>query len=189
MSAFKTCLNLVGGLVLISTAAVAQDFPRQELAVMGGSGGTAFSRSCPVGSVLTGVRARVGLAIDAIGIKCRAVQANGSLGSESNVGTMVGGSGGSSFSGSCPVGSVIRSQMGTDDGVTIISYLTLGCYAWSASTRTVGSVQTKDIRVFTPAVHGLFAPSFCLRDAQPARAIQGRAGSLVDAFGLICNEP
>ena len=182
-------LSILGSLLLISRAAAAQDLAAENLKLMGGTGGTAFTRSCPAGSVLTGIRARVGLAIDAIGLKCRPVQANGSLGGETDVGSLAGGTGGTGTSGSCAQGSVIAQQDATG-AILTIGYLRLTCFGWSASARTFGS-QTGTINVITPAGYPLsnIGSDKCSRSTQPARAIRGRSGSLVDAFGLVCNEP
>ena len=182
-------LSILGSLLLISRAAAAQDLAAENLKLMGGTGGSAFSRSCPADAVLTGFRARVGLAIDAIAIKCRPVQANGSLGGETDVGSLAGGTGGSAPSVSCAQGSVIAQQFATG-AVSTIGYLKLTCFQWSASARTFGS-QTGTISVITPAGYPLsnIGSDKCSRSTQPARAIRGRAGSLVDAFGLVCNEP
>ena len=180
-------LSILGSLLLISRAAAAQDLAAENLKLMGGTGGTAFTRSCPAGSVLTGIRAKVGLAIDAIGIKCRPVQANGSLGGETDVGSLAGGPGGSATSVSCAQGSVIAQQFATG-AILTIGYLKLTCFQWSASARTFGS-QTGTSIVFSPAGFPSIDSDKCSRSSQPARAIRGRAGSLVDAFGLVCNEP
>lgn len=183
-------LSILGGLLLVSRGAAPQDLAAENLKLMGGTGGTAFTRSCPAGSVLTGIRARVGLAIDAIGLKCRPVQANGSLGGETDVGSLAGNpTGGTGTSGSCAQGSVIAQQLATGIILTI-GYLKLTCFQWSASARTFGS-QTGTISVITPAGYPIsnIGSDKCFRSTQPAHAIRGRAGALVDAFGLVCNEP
>src|SRR5262245_59792054 len=78
----------------------ARDLPVQTLAPAGyPTGGTSFTRTCPSGSVLTGIRTRKGLIIDAIGIRCRTVGADGTLGTETSVGTLAGGDGGSASTG------------------------------------------------------------------------------------------
>src|ERR1051325_5645260 len=82
------------------------DLPPQYLTVLGGSGGTAFSRDCGSGRVLSGVRYRSGMVIDAIGLLCRPVLSDGTLGPESTVGTLVGGAGGTIASASCPSATV-----------------------------------------------------------------------------------
>src|SRR3954470_16189159 len=87
----------------------ATDLPTQKLPVYGGSGGTAFERSCGAGMVLTGFRYRSGFFVDALGLLCRPVNADGKLGSETTVGTLAGGGGGTSKSVSCPAGSVVAS--------------------------------------------------------------------------------
>lgn len=55
----------------LGTPANAQDIPPQRLPVFGGSGGTAFTRDCGSGKVLTGLRFRGGMFVDAVGLLCR----------------------------------------------------------------------------------------------------------------------
>ena len=66
----------------------------QDLVIYGGGGGSAFTRTCGNNRVMTGFQYRKGLVIDGIGLLCRPVQSNGTLGSES-AGSMAGGGGGS----------------------------------------------------------------------------------------------
>jgi hypothetical protein len=67
------------GLLFAAVAVRPSDLPPQYLPVYGGSGGTAFTKDCGSGYVLTGLRYRSSLLVDAIGIMCRPVNANGSL--------------------------------------------------------------------------------------------------------------
>jgi hypothetical protein len=62
----------------------------ENLPLIGASGGTSFSRSCPAGSVLSGIRWRTGAFVDAIGIQCSKILSDGSLGPSNDVGTMAG---------------------------------------------------------------------------------------------------
>ena len=93
---------------MLSAAPLASSrLPEQLLPVYGGSGGTAFSRSCGAGKVLTGLRSRGGVLLDAVGILCRPVLADGTLGSETVIGTLAGGGGGTSGVQSCDRGTVL----------------------------------------------------------------------------------
>lgn len=160
------------------------DLPTQYLPVYGGSGGTAFSRSCGSGRVMSGIRYRAGLQLDAIGLLCRPVNADGSLGAETTVGTLAGGGGGTSGTSRCPSGKVVTSA--TIYHGTWVGGLMLRCSTWNTSTRSWSGLQ------FLNAVGNPLAKidsESCEVLTQPVVAIRGRAASLVDAFGLICDEP
>lgn len=165
----------------------ATDLPEQRLPVNGGSGGTAFTRSCGDGRVVTGLRYREGFLVDAVGLLCRAVAADGSLGTESSYGTMAGGGGGTSGSLSCPAGSVL--------GGVIVAYGTyvdgirLLCRAWSKTTRQMGDYRyAADIDVAS-IYNKTTAKTECESRLQPVVAIRGRENTVVDAFGVTCDEP
>ena len=160
--------------------------PEQLLPVYGGSGGTAFSRSCGAGKVLTGLRSRGGLLVDAVGILCRPVLADGTLGPESVVGTLAGGGGGTSGVTSCDHGRVMF-------GVTIlhgtyVNRIVVKCKNWDAAGRT-----TYGPAVLTGATMGSNtgngSSESCEAATQPMRGFRGRASGLVDAIGFNCNEP
>jgi hypothetical protein len=168
----------------------APDLPAQYLPVYGGSGGTAFTRTCGAGKVLTGVRYRKGATLDAIGLLCRPVLADGSLGSESTVGTLVGGGGGTSGSESCGAGRVMIG--GTISHGTYIHGLTFRCRVWDKATRTYGGADAGGLYVYTTAGDlsiGDTKESYCEQKSQPLVGFRGREASLVDAIGFICNEP
>jgi hypothetical protein len=177
-------LTLTGGLLALAPLR-APDLPAQYLPVLGGSGGTAFTRSCGADRVLTGVRFRSGLSLDAIGLLCRPVNADGSLGSESTVGTLAGGGGGTAGFASCRTGSVVGSAYIMYG--SYVSGVTLTCYAWEKSTRSylayAGVVNAGRIGFSGGAT------TSCEQKSQPVVALRGREASLVDALGLICNEP
>ena len=158
-----------------------------------------FTRQCPSDQVLTGIRARLGRVIDAIGIKCRAVNANGSLGGENDVGTLAGGSSGVLGAGSCPAGSVIVGQAGSAADPAGVSLLNLRCRRWDPMTRVWGGATTAVIQLITGAEAGVVVGTVsregannstdCSRQSQPAILIRGRAGQIIDAAGLTCDEP
>jgi hypothetical protein len=171
-----------GALALAPTRAV--DLPEQRLPIWGGSGGTAFSRSCGSGRVLTGLRYRKGLYLDAVGLLCRPVNADGSLGSETTVGLLAGGGGGSPGVTSCANGYVV--------GAATISYgdlvvgLRIHCYTWVKGTRSMGTFFTI---VGISGSGSSSAVEKCEAVSQPVVAMRGRAGLVVDAVGFTCNEP
>lgn len=184
MHARMLTLALTGG-VLALLPRHAPDLPAQLLPVYGGSGGTAFSRDCGAGKVMSGLRFRSGLVLDAVGLLCRPVNADGTLGAETTVGTLTGGGGGTSFTVSCTSGRVVQGANifygAFVDGVQLL------CRDWSAATRTVSS--SGGYFPMAGRSSGNQAREVCEEPTQPARAIRGRSASLVDAIGFICNEP
>ena len=184
MTSRSLLLALAGGALALAPLR-APDLPAQLLPVYGGSGGTSFNRSCGAGKVLTGMRYREGLVVDAVGLLCRAVADDGSLGTESTVGTLVGGGGGSFGSASCPSGTVVRGA--TLDYGSVLDGVILQCAAWSKATRSFGTVGA--VRSFGRQTLSKRGESVCEASTQPVVAIRGREASVVDALGLICNEP
>ena len=57
----------------LALGAFAADDPPQLLPIYGGTGGSSFTRDCGAGHVLTGLRYRSGVVVDAIGLLCRPV--------------------------------------------------------------------------------------------------------------------
>ena len=161
----------------------------QYLPIFGGNGGSGFTRSCGAGKVLTGLQVRVGLVVDAVGVLCRPVQANGSLGSQSIVGSLVGGGGGTGFQFSCPTGTVVGGAAIVFG--SFVDGIHLRCHAWSASTRSFGSTVTKNLYIGADGERpgGNMQGNGCEAKTQPAVGIRGRASSLVDAIGFFCDEP
>ena len=161
--------------------------PQQLLPVYGGAGGTSFSRSCGVGKVLTGLRFRAGLLVDAVGLLCRPVSATGTLGSESTVGTLVGGSSGTSGTVSCATGSVVIGA-GIRHG-SYVDALRLNCRRWQASERKFDAVGGFTNTIGNSLSIAASDAEQCASVTQPAIGIRGRSHSLVDAIGFICDEP
>ena len=182
-------LSLVGGALALAPMR-ATDFPAQALPVYGGSGGTAFTRSCGADKVLTGLRYRYGLVIDAVGLLCRPVNADGTLGSQVSVGTTAGGGGGNAYTASCPTGEVAMGAV-IHHG-TYVDGMLLYCRIWAPATRTYAASAAGGaghITRFMGASTRIEAEEICERTGQPMVAIRGRASMLVDAIGFTCNEP
>jgi hypothetical protein len=162
--------------------------PPQYLPIYGGNGGTSFTRSCGSGKVLTGLRWRDGMVVDAIGLLCRSVLADGKLGSESTAGTFAGGGGGTSGSYSCGAGTVMtkwRIRHGT-----YVNEVLFWCQAWNSSSRAFeGPKISPTASAGSYSSSGNFNYEECEAPSQPANGIRGRAASVVDAIGFICNEP
>jgi hypothetical protein len=140
--------------------------------------------------VLTGLQYRVGLVVDAVGVLCRSVQADGTLGSQTTVGTLVGGGSGTTVNlSSCPTGQVVtgaRIIFGS-----FVDGIALECRAWNASGRSFGSTVVKRLYIGADVERpgGNTRGSACEANAQPAIGIRGRASALVDAIGFFCDEP
>lgn len=188
----RTRLALYVGLVVaasvgLGTTRLHANLALENLPLVGSPGGTSFTRNCPANHVLTGVRWRRGLLLDGIGIKCRPVQSDGKLGAEINSGSMAGGNGGTAGSESCP--GVIVSQKGASQGGVGIGMLFLGCFQWFPASRSWGGSSITHIFVKTGGSLPALTTDTCSLGGQPATGIQGRHGSIVDAFGLRCNTP
>jgi hypothetical protein len=179
--------SMVLGLTWSALALVpmrASDLPAQYLPVYGGSGGTAFTRTCGSGRVMSGIRYRAGLQLDAIGLLCRPVNADGSLGAETTVGTLAGGGGGTSGTSRCPSGKVVSTV--TIYHGTWVGGLMLKCSTWNTSTRSWSGLELLNA-VGNPLAK--IDSENCENLTQPVVAMRGRAAGLVDAIGFICNEP
>jgi hypothetical protein len=164
----------------------AVDLPPQLLPILGGSGGTSFTRSCGADKVLTGLQYRAALVVDAIGVLCRPVLATGALGSQSVVGTMVGGGGGTAGTINCPSGTVVTAAKITFG--TYVDDVEIHCRTWYRELRRWGGGPT-EIRIHAVSEAKRHEWTQCESTAQPVVAIRGRARELVDAIGFTCDEP
>ncbi len=180
-------LVMAYGMIPLATSST--PLPTQYLPIWGGGGGSGFTRSCGTGKVLTGLQYRVGLVVDAVGVLCRAVQADGTLGSQSTVGSMAGGTNGTAAGQSCPTGQVV-----TGAAIVFGSFVDgihLRCRAWNPSARTFGSTVLKNLYIGADGERpgGNMQGNGCEANTQPAVGIRGRASGLVDAIGFFCDEP
>jgi hypothetical protein len=161
----------------------------ENLPLVGSAGGTSFSRECPDNHVLTGIRYRRGLALDGVGIRCRPVRSDGTLGSEISSGSMAGGNGGTAGSVSCTGNSVIVKQTGASQAGVGIGILLLGCYEWFPASKSWGGSQLMHLSVKTGGALPALASSTCSAGTEPATGIRGKHGSIIDSFGLHCSVP
>ncbi len=161
--------------------------PAQRSPVFGGAGGVSFSLGCGAGNVLTGLRARADAFVFALGITCRAVLPDGSLGPENVVGEMAGGTSGAPVAAGCGSGQVLAGA--EVRAVTYVQSIALHCSAWDSAKRRVSSRETQTIQIGQPAAGTAQHRTRCEFDTQPMNGIWGRAQSLVDAVGFICDEP
>jgi len=176
---------LAGAAVLAPHAASARSL-FEDLPLIGTNGGNSFTRTCPSGHVLTGVRWRTGAAVDGIGIQCAPIRADGTLGQRVDVGTMAGGNGGTAGRDDCR-GGVIAGQNGATAGVSLGS-LFFRCFQWSPAARSYTGAGNYTINVRVGLLISA-SESQCYNGNQPAIGIRGRHGSLVDAVGLRCGTP
>jgi hypothetical protein len=184
LRSFRCCLLIVAAL---TPTAMRAQLPAQQTSVAGGSGGTAFTRDCGSGKVLTGLRGREGLQVDAIGVICAPVLSDGTLGPSSAIGTLTGGTGGQFKEARCANGSVI-SSLSVNYG-TILNDVMVFCKVWNASTRQFGGSSAVAGELGTTRTQDHDISLACDARAQPGAGIRGRSGILVDAIGLICDEP
>lgn len=168
----------------VSSARVA-DLPAQALPVHGGGGGSSFTRHCGTNRVMTGFQFRRGLWIDGIGLLCRPVAANGTLGAES-AGSMAGGSGGTFGTRSCPAGTVVAG--GVVEYGSVIETVRFYCRDWKPATRSFGTTETLISVIGNNATLSI-GRSRCENVTQPVVTIRGRAGMYIDAVGFTCDEP
>ena len=174
-------------LATIAMTPYAPDAP-QYFPIVGGSGGSGFTRSCGAGKVLTGFFGRTGMWVDAIGVLCRPVSASGTLGAESTVGSAAGGTGGTSTSVSCASGTVVS-------GIFIragsfVNSVSITCRKWDAATRKFGGpLPNTNPGIGRMLTGGSDYTQNCELTTQPVNGVRGRAAAAVDALGAICNEP
>ena len=164
----------------------ATDLPEQKLPIEGGAGGVAFSRECGAGKVLTGFRYGANPALVAIGLVCKPVAADGTLGGSSSEGTRVGGITGEFAQVHCLAGQVVGSAIIYYGSV--VEGLQMHCYAWKPNTRRMGDSYASAVRIGRTTT-GKAAGTSCTSSTQPVVAMRGRADRLVDAIGFTCDEP
>jgi hypothetical protein len=73
--------------------------------------------------------------------------------------------------------------------VTYVQSIALHCGTWDSAKRRVSSRQAQVAQIGQPAVGASQHRTRCEFDSQPIVGIWGRAQSLVDAMGFICDEP
>lgn len=137
--------------------------------------------------MLTGLRGRADAFVFAIGITCRAVLPDGSLGPESVVGEMAGGTSGAPVAVGCAAGQVLAAA--DVRAATYVQSMVLHCSGWDSARRRVSSRGIQTIQIGQPVAGTAEHRTRCEFEAQPMIGVWGRAQSLVDAVGFICDEP
>jgi hypothetical protein len=180
-------LAVLLGIVVGWTGGQRGDLPAQRSPIVGGAGGAEFTLACGPGHVLTGLRSRTDLFLNSVGITCRPVLPNGSLGPETTVGATAGGTGGQANPIACRIGEVVATA--EVRAATYVDLVVLGCRAWDPATRQAKGIDVQQVTYGNPQSRAARFVSRCEFAVQPVVGIRGRAGNLVDAIGFICDEP
>jgi hypothetical protein len=181
---------LIAGFVAVASLAASIAGADYVTVPAGGAGGSSpYDLDCGSTSVLVGISGRSGDVVDSIGIVCRPVNANGTLGPAFTKG-LVGGSGGTeSDTRTCQSNRVANALVVTAGAyVNTVNAL---CGAWSPTTRTVGDTDPTEpgSRTLSVGLNDGPTTSFhtCPEDGQPAVGIQGRYGMVIDSIALVCD--
>ena len=187
MTVRSIVLAMAFGVIPLATSSTA--LPPQYLPIFGGNGGNGFTRSCGTGKVLTGLMVRAGLLVDAVGVLCRPINADGSLGPESQVGSLAGGGSATIAAKRCESGKVAYGA--NINYGSFVNRIFVHCTPWDKSQRKW--VKSSEFSGFTTNTPTLQSPTteqeMCELGTQPVNGIRGRASALVDAIGFICDEP
>ena len=173
--------------VLLAPRSMPAQLPKQLTPLVGGPGGTTFVRDCGPGRVLTGLRGREGLQVDAVGILCAPVLKNGALGATSVVGDLIGGIGGTLKEFKCPTGTVV-SAFQMNYGM-ILNQVYVQCRHWNSVARKLVGGSTPAGELGNARLRDRLATLGCDADTQPVTGIHGRSAVIIDAIGLVCDEP
>ena len=179
-------LLFAGAVIPLAPSATA--LPPQYLPIYGGQGGNGFTRSCGTGKVLTGLMVRSGVFVDAVGILCRTINSNGTLGPESQVSSLAGGGTGTLNPRRCDSGQVVYGA--NINYGSFVNKMYVFCGPWDASQRKWASGSNNGFSTNAPPlVSPTSEQELCEVRTQPVNGIRGRASALVDAIGFICDEP
>jgi len=149
----------------------------------GGTGGSPYNLSCGAGQVLVGLNAAAGFSVDRIQGVCSAITATGNwTGALATTGT-AGGPSGLGANRACPSGFAISGFSGRAGNV--IDRLVLECTRLGSN----GTFNTTVARQNLAAIGGSGGTAFGVsRCSQPARAVVGKSGLLIDSFELACED-
>jgi hypothetical protein len=174
--------------LLMPSRATTAQLPEQQTPIIGGAGGTVFVKGCGRGHVLTGLRGREGLQVDAVGILCAPVLKNGALGATSVVGDLIGGTGGTFKEFKCPTGTVV-SAFSINYGM-VLNQVYVQCRHWNSVARKLVGGSTPAGELGNAKLRDRLVTLGCDADTQPASGIRGRSATvIIDAMGLVCDEP
>lgn len=151
--------------------------------LVGGSGGSSYTRSCGVSAVLVGIQVRFGSWIDQLTPVCRPIAANGALGNAFTL-ARIGGTGGINIEqANCPTGKVVAGVVAR--WASFIDSVELRCATWDAASKTRSSSTTSGGTA--GAGGGVTTTSLSCPAGQVAKAFKGKAGSFVDSLSVVCN--
>jgi hypothetical protein len=168
--------RVLGGLLL------APAVPGAALAAAGGDGGTPFDLPCNADEVLVGVHGRAGSYVDQVQALCARFERGGWTGTPRRTAT-AGGASGTGFDQVCPTGQAVWSIAGR--AASFVDQLQVICKELDPD----GSVADTGQLALPPAGGSGGAPYQLHCSGDPARGLQGRAGSLVDRIALPCRRP
>ncbi len=165
-----------------STTALNARFAYDGVDPMGGSGGSSYDIRCAANEALVGLYGGAGTVVDRVGPLCVAIDGNGNwVGTPTQRGT-AGGGGGEPYERVCANGTAVVGFSGRSG--SLIDGITLQC----ARLQPDGYTDVYNRTALT-AVGGSGGSAQAERVCPsnlPAAGIRGRAGGLVDAFGLTC---
>ncbi len=160
------------------------NFSQTGYGTIGGSGGNRYDLRCSADEALVGIYGGAGAVVDRVGALCVALNANGSWNSEPRTIGTAGGGGGSGYDQRCPRNQVVVAFEGRSGA--LVDQITLKCAALNSD----GTAQTSIALHCQPWVDmaalprvNESVPRICQRAGST-----GRAGGLVDAFGITCRD-
>src|SRR5438874_1798691 len=179
--------GLLAAFVCVLAAASAAHGTVFNTSTAGGSGGTAFTQTCPNGGVLVGLQGRFGGFIDSVKAVCSRLDSIGDV-FDTTVLSAHGGSGGTtSYDLRCPRGWAVAGLRGRAG--SLVDRIQLAC----APVQLNGTVVASTAKVDQFRAGGSGGTSFALNcssttasGTRPARGIFGAAGSFIDRIGLGC---
>jgi hypothetical protein len=154
----------------------------------GGTGGDhGYNLSCGTDGVMVGLMGKWGLWIDSIGVICRKVNQDGTLGASFEVGPRGGPGGSTARTSSCdPANVVQRLETVTSSYAVRIRAI---CGSWSPGTRVVARPpdpnppDDAEVGAYYTGDRGRLE---CPTDGQPAKGIRGKHGVYIDSIALVC---
>lgn len=147
----------------------------------GGTGGTAFTLTCPDGKALIGIKGKAASYVDSIRAVCARFDAIGQASGVVSTGVK-GGSGGQAYELRCPSGQVVTGLRGRAAGW--VDQIGIVCAEIS---RTGEALATTAASVpFRAGGAGGSSFSLDCPANEPGRGLKGRSGWYIDRIGLFC---
>lgn len=156
--------------------------PGAALAAAGGDGGHPFDLPCNADEILVGIHGRAGSYIDQVQGFCARFERGGWMGAPRRTAT-AGGATGTGFDQVCPTGQAVVGLAGR--AKSFVDQLQVICSRLNPDGTTSGTESL----ALAPAGGSGGDPYQMHCGTDPARGLQGRAGSLVDRIALPCRRP